>query len=491
MNISRIVLGLLLIVGAGGALVSGTGAFFSDTETSLGNVFTAGAIDLLVDNESYATNSEGVFSFSQSTSWPEGNLNNGVTTLHKFFDFNDIKPDDEGEDTISLHVTNDAYACMDVTLTSNDDNTCTTPENAANAENGQCAEPDADEWDGELAQNLQMFWWADDGDNVYEIGEDGISGGVQTLFNLATTSPFSVALADSQGSIWPDNNPIPANVPRYIGKMWCFGTLAEAAVIQDGTGHTGTGVGDSTNGPLTIRGTGFTCNGTGLGNETQTDEAKLDVAFRAVQARNNPDFLCEECVLTNTSVFIDGGFENPEVTNAAQWDIFPSPAGGWNVEWRSDIPATFGPQNRPAIANIEFHEGVLGLADEGDQYVELDTDWAGPNGVGDGEPASVTIYQDIATTPGATYQISYAFAPRPNTPASDNRVEMRWGGVVENDTGNVAGAGGPILWTTINDTVVATTTSTRIQFTDLGTANSLGSFVDDFSLIKISCAGPT
>src|SRR3989344_5594540 len=108
MNISRIVLGLLLIVGAGGALVSGTGAFFSDTETSLGNVFTAGAIDLLVDNESYATNSEGVFSFSPSTSWPEGNLNNGVTTLHKFFDFNDIKPDDEGEDAISLHVTNDA-----------------------------------------------------------------------------------------------------------------------------------------------------------------------------------------------------------------------------------------------------------------------------------------------------------------------------------------------------------------------------------------------
>ena len=35
-------------------VISGaTGAFFSDTETSQGNTFTAGAIDLLVDNESY------------------------------------------------------------------------------------------------------------------------------------------------------------------------------------------------------------------------------------------------------------------------------------------------------------------------------------------------------------------------------------------------------------------------------------------------------
>ena len=53
MNISRILLGLLLIVGAGGALAGGTSAFFSDSETSTGNQFTAGAIDLKVDNDSY------------------------------------------------------------------------------------------------------------------------------------------------------------------------------------------------------------------------------------------------------------------------------------------------------------------------------------------------------------------------------------------------------------------------------------------------------
>jgi len=288
MNLSRIVLGLVLIVGATGAVVSGTGAFFSDMETSAGNFFTAGAIDLLVDNESYFTNTAGNLAYNTTTSWGPSNLNDGVVTLHKFFDFNDLKPDDIGEDTISLHVQNDAYACMSVTLISNDDNSCNEPENA---DDPTCAEPDADEWDGELAQNLQMFWWSDDGDNVYETGELGFSGGVQTLYDLATTSPFSVALADSDEGIW--GGPIPADVPRYIGKAWCFGTLAEAAIAQDDVGDTGTpGDDDSTNGPLQ-RGTGFTCDGEALNNAAQTDQATLDVEFTAVQARNNPTFQCE------------------------------------------------------------------------------------------------------------------------------------------------------------------------------------------------------
>ena len=43
------------VVAAVSAVVLGaTTAFYSDTETSTGNTFTAGAIDLTVDNESYA-----------------------------------------------------------------------------------------------------------------------------------------------------------------------------------------------------------------------------------------------------------------------------------------------------------------------------------------------------------------------------------------------------------------------------------------------------
>ncbi len=284
----KILLSLFLVVGALGALTAGaTGAFFSDTETSIGNVFAAGELDLKIDNESYYN---GVL--NSSTTWTADNLDDGDETLHLFFDFNDVKPDDEGEDTISIHVQNDAWMCMDVTLTANDDVSTTEPESLVDDENQAL-----DLWDGELAQALQMFWWADDGDNVYEVGEETISDGIATLYDLATTSPFSVALADSDDNVWNEAGAVPANEPRYLAKAWCFGTLGEAPIAQDALGK----LDGSTNGPL-VRGTGFTCDGAALGNETQTDRATLDVAFSAVQARNNPTFQCvipvetRECV---------------------------------------------------------------------------------------------------------------------------------------------------------------------------------------------------
>lgn len=50
----RIVLALGMIVVVAAVVVSGTGAFFSDSESSANNVFTAGSIDLMVDH-SYAS----------------------------------------------------------------------------------------------------------------------------------------------------------------------------------------------------------------------------------------------------------------------------------------------------------------------------------------------------------------------------------------------------------------------------------------------------
>ena len=202
----RILASLILIAGVATALgVGATNAFFSDTETSTGNTFAAGAIDLKVDNESYynlnkcavdttdVDQDQNITEFvwqglaaypvvgtNCATSWSLDDLDNG----HVFFDFNDLKPDDEGEDTISLHVQNDAWACMDVTLIKNDDLSSNEPELLT----GDTQNIPEEFWDGELAQNLRMFWWADDGDNVYELGENTISDGVQTLYNLATTT---------------------------------------------------------------------------------------------------------------------------------------------------------------------------------------------------------------------------------------------------------------------------------------------------------------
>lgn len=260
-----------MIAVVGGIVAGSTGAFLSDTETSSGNTFTAGVIDLKVDNESYYNRV-----LNPGTSWQLDDLDNG----RLFFNFADLKPDDEGEDTISLHPgSNDAYVCMDMTLTSDDDKSSNEPE----LEDGDTQEDINNTWDGELADNLQMFWWADDGDNVYEVGENSISDGIKTLTDLATTSPFSVALADSQNNVWTPNTPgpIPGNSTTYIGKAWCFGTLSLSPVAA------GQGV-DPTVNP------GVSCDGNSLNNLTQTDGATVDVAFRAIQARHNSQFTCGE-----------------------------------------------------------------------------------------------------------------------------------------------------------------------------------------------------
>lgn len=78
------------------ALIGGaTFAFFSDEETSENNTFTAGEIDLQIDNRSYYN---GILNLG--TTW----LQPTDLTNELFFNFLDVKPDDYGEDTISVRV---------------------------------------------------------------------------------------------------------------------------------------------------------------------------------------------------------------------------------------------------------------------------------------------------------------------------------------------------------------------------------------------------
>lgn len=313
----KIIISLGTIVALGVMVVGGTAAFFGDTEVSAGNTFTAGAIDLKVDNESYYNGN--VCAFWDSTNdgkdnpgwyW-QGNAPYPVpgtpcTTSFElsdldgllFFDFRDLKPDDEGEDTISIHVgTNDAYVCMDLTLTRDDDNSSTEPELDA----PDALENPGDAWDGELADALEFFWWADDGDNVYECVKEGtldpegganpqcdpnaegserpLTNGVVSLTNLPNT--FPIALADSENNVWDPlkPGPVPGNKTVYIAKAWCLGDLTLDAVPP------GQGQNPSVD-------PGVNCDGTLLGNQYQTDGVELDIVFSAIQARHNPDFLC-------------------------------------------------------------------------------------------------------------------------------------------------------------------------------------------------------
>ena len=278
--------------------VFATQAFFSDEEVSRGNILAAGAIDLGVDNHSFYN----------------GLLNDGTTWRvdydlsddppRQFFNFADVKPGDWGEDTISLHVKdNEAWLCADVTLTSDDDNGLVDPE-----EDDGDVTPGVGE--GELADAISWYWWADDGDNVLEScvsevvviqGDDPNTPEVEQEYQvpcvderllpagplgaLSVGQTAKVTLADSIRNIWTNSSgdPLDAQDVVFLGKAWCFGSSTMEPYPQDG--------GNRQNGPDDRP---VVCDGTGVNNLAQTDSFTADIAFRAVQSRHNESFVCDE-----------------------------------------------------------------------------------------------------------------------------------------------------------------------------------------------------
>jgi predicted ribosomally synthesized peptide with SipW-like signal peptide len=290
----KIILSLSIIGIVAAIAIGGTIAYFSDTETSVGNTLTAGAIDLKIDNESYVTDKDGVLVRSDSTSWELKDLDGEDL----FFNFSDLKPGDIGEDTISLHVNNnDAWACMSIDLTATPENDVTEPE----AEIDQTHGPD----EGEFQNELYFAFWADDGDNVYEEGEVIFAQGlVADLFNGADW-----ALADSQANVWGHvaGTPLTGVTDYHVGKVWCYGALEEAPADE--------GVSN----PVERETTGFICNGESVTNVSQTDGIEADVSFYAVQSRNNANFKCQkEFVKTQDSGqnVINEGLNRPYITYA-------------------------------------------------------------------------------------------------------------------------------------------------------------------------------
>lgn len=260
-SLARILGSMAMIIFASAVAAGATGAFFSDTETSTGNTFTAGSIDLQIDNESFVTDENGNLVASPNNTWGLSDLTNQL-----FFSFSDLKPGDIGEDTISVHAgANDAWACMAVDVTETPENALLSPEIDA----GDTGEP------GELQNYLEFAFWADDGDNVLEIGETVLWNGLAGSIFDGTWR----AIADSSGNGF-FANAITGDDTVHIGKAWCFGNLEQDA--------------QSPGNLSPLDNTGFTCDGLGDQNDAQSDGIVADVSFYSEQSRNNDEFLCSE-----------------------------------------------------------------------------------------------------------------------------------------------------------------------------------------------------
>lgn len=168
------------------------------------------------------------------------------------------------------------------------------------------------------------------------------------------------------------------------------------------------------------------------------------------------------------NIVVNGGFELPAVTDSHKWDIYTS-IPGWEL--------ARGP-------SIELQRGVSGwLPSEGDQYLELDSDIDGPGGGLHGEDASSAVYQLLPTTPGGLYELTFAFSPRPGV--ADNALEVVWDGtILDNLTASGVGKS-QTAWANHSYVVTATSDTTRLEFGDRSVSDSLGTFVDDVSVVAI------
>ena len=168
-----------------------------------------------------------------------------------YFDFDDVKPGDEGTNLISLHVDdNDAYACLIPHDLNDQDNTVVDPELSL-SDTGPA---------GELGDELEFFLWEDNGDGAYQSGEPVLVGAGTTIDQIQTEM---IALQLTGGG-----------ATEYVGLAWCAGTQSGPQNTTDPT-------------PLS-------CDGNGMGDIAQTDSLIASLTAYAEQIRNNPDFSCDD-----------------------------------------------------------------------------------------------------------------------------------------------------------------------------------------------------
>ncbi len=263
----KIVASSLVVLAVAVAVGNATYSFFSDSETSNNNTFTAGSIDLSISSQ---FSSNGNANTSPISLAPSSD-NNG----RALYTFTDLKPGDFGRGSFGLNVTsNESYACARTIIDATPDNGIVDPEgDAGDATDGTNA--------GELQNFLQFATFADlNGNGQYDGGEplnvNQYNGGDSNGFTVTEMEAAGwVPVADtSSPNTWLTIGSLAPGPVYHAGFMYCFGNF-------------------DTNG---------VCSMTMSSNDNiaQTDGISGSLEFQAVQTRNNEGFLCSDQPITMT-----------------------------------------------------------------------------------------------------------------------------------------------------------------------------------------------
>ncbi|MBI3347762.1 MAG: PEP-CTERM sorting domain-containing protein [Burkholderiales bacterium] len=158
------------------------------------------------------------------------------------------------------------------------------------------------------------------------------------------------------------------------------------------------------------------------------------------------------------NLLVNGGFESTVVA-AGNW-VNVATMPGWT--WLAG-PGT----------GFELRNNVVGSAQEGRNYIELDT-----NG-------NTTIGQYLdSLTSGASYDLSFWYSPREFQAAATNGVQVFWNGVQLG--GVLTGLGGSENdWTQYQYRVTAQSGRNLLSFASVGNSDGMGGNLDNVSLNRV------
>lgn len=159
---------------------------------------------------------------------------------------------------------------------------------------------------------------------------------------------------------------------------------------------------------------------------------------------------------TGSNLVNNGGFED-----------YPQGGGSWKI-YGSGYGWTAG------TAGIEVRDNVSGAAYEGSNYVELDT------------TQNSLIYQDIATVAGGQYVLSFSYSNRTGVAVASNGLNWSFGDLSGTAPALAYQSTGKNQWASFAVAVTATADTTRLSLSAIGTSDSLGTSLDDVSLLAVA-----
>lgn len=173
----------------------------------------------------------------------------------------------------------------------------------------------------------------------------------------------------------------------------------------------------------------------------------------------------------------NGSFESLNVVSGFTGHSTGETFTNWTVQ---DAPRGAMQDAPSSVVGVKYdgveHVGYYWQAEEGNQSVDLNRDFAG------------SIYQDLITNPNKDYLLSFALAGNPDGGSIIKTVQVNFGNFTTNQTFNIVNSSrNNMRWQNISLLIPKTNlteNTTRLSFTSLDD-NAYGAAIDNVSIIEV------